>query len=60
MTSQRRSEQACLARQDLGHTHIAHVLEYVTIIDIDIVIAIIVIIIITVTDAVPTVKYVNS
>ena len=29
-TLQRRSEQACLARQDLGHTHLAHVLECVT------------------------------
>ena len=28
----RRSEQACLARQDFGHTHLAHVLECVIVI----------------------------
>ena len=31
MSLQRRSEQACLTRQDLGHTHLAHVLEGVII-----------------------------
>ena len=32
MSLQRRSEQACLARQDLSHTHLAHVQECATIV----------------------------